>query len=86
MLLEALVPQTAEPGPPRKKGHKKHGPRGSRPNVAEILTFKSSGKPQLSAALRMSQSGKADDTAGRRQVAALCCQEHHAAGEDWVDI
>ena len=86
LLLEALVPQSAERSPPCKKGRRKHGPRGSRPKFAEIVTFNSSGKPQLKDALRMFQPKKDEDGTERREVAALCCQEHHAAGDGWTDL
>ena len=45
LLLDALVPQVAGSSPPSKKSRSKHGPRGSKPKFAEIVTFNSSGEP-----------------------------------------
>ena len=86
LLLDALVPQVAGSSPPSKKSRSKHGPRGSKPKFAEIVTFNSSGEPQLRNALRQFQPKKDEEGAEHQEVAAICCQEHHATGDKWTDL
>ena len=84
LILDVLVPK--EVGARQRKKPKKHGPRGSRPKEAVILSFNSSGEPQLRSAQQKLQQKKSEETPERMEVAAVCCQEHHAAGTKWADL
>ena len=86
LLLDALVPQVDGSSPPSKKSRKKDGPRGSKPEFAVIITFNSSGEPQLRNALRQFQPKRGEQEVEHQEVAAICCQEHHAAGDKWADL
>ena len=74
LLLDVLVPQASGSEQPRPKKPAKHGPRGSRPKVAVILSFNSSGEPQLRSALRHLQPKKNEEATEHTYVAAMCCR------------
>ena len=84
LILDVLVPK--EVGARQRKKPKKHGPRGSRPKEAVILSFNSPGEPQLRSARQELQQKKSEETPERIEVVAVCCQEHHAAGTKWADL
>ena len=65
-------------------GYGGEGPssRGSKPQWCELVSFNSSGKPQLMAALKFLQKRREDGV----MVAAAAVQEHHAAGSSLCDL
>ena len=55
--------------------------RGGKPKVYEIVSFNSSGRPQLQGALRALAKRRPEG----HHIAALCVQEHQLIGDRLVD-